>query len=571
MNPVSHPSIHSALSWTRNAHAKRNRLEMNKVNTTAQAFIGGRTKDWMSGGGSDAGISVRFPARTTSSVPGSRVNKQLNRASSIDSGSVGVVHQAGRPIPILATVGPGEASPPPTASNSPDLLNSELPPGTTRSIHNVGAVLPSPAPSDTQSVTDRRDPEDNNVTAAAARSTPLSSPRPVVSENQSQSAEATRIEVSSKASSENGQVARPDASSSRQEQTARPEMPRSVSDGQLAGTKRTSSSGDLDSQQAQKRLKHHALPLQPLPDNARPVSTSTQTPSPAMAEQTQWTPVPSRNYTQSNMSSPRLPQSLTSTGPSAGPTMAQSHIPVANPVSHGGNPSPPLTYAASWSTNANSSGTELTMVPPSHVGSPGFASLNSPIQTAHCPTVGQADLSQYQAALSAQTQLRTTNQAQPVQSVQLQPTLGGGPQLKLLLPNYDSYIQREGGPGCQKLNPAECFRFRILREAIVANDWFFAVLHQLYTLALVNERMLATYTKVTANLPGIALMSEILHDGVNPRQKYLTYLSTMPVPLPDALKQLSYYHKYVAHVAKFMADGYKVRKIAIPSKLGISV
>jgi len=542
------------------------------VNTTAQAFIGGRTKDWM-GGGSDAGISVRFPARTTSSVPGSRVNKQLNRASSIDSGTAGVVHQVGRPIPILATVGPGEASPPPTASNSPDLLSSELPPGTTRSLHNVEAVLPSPAPSDTQSVTDKRDTEDNNVTAAAARSTPLSSPMPTASENQGQCAEAIGIEVSSRASGESGGTARPDASSNRQEQqqTVRPEMPRSVSDGQLAGTKRTSSSGDLDSQQAQKRLKHHALPLQSLPDNTQPVSTSTQTPSPAMAEQTQWAPVPARNYPQSNMSSPRLPQSLTPTGSSAGPTMAQSHIPIAHPVNHGGNPSPSLTYSASWSTNMNSSGTELTMVPPSHAGSPGFAPLNSPIQTAHFPTVNQADLSQYQAALSAQTQLRTTNQAQPVQSVQLQPTLGGGPQLKLLLPNYDSYIQREGGPGCQKLNPAECFRFRILREAIVANDWFFAVLHQLYTLALVNERMLAAYTKVTANMPGIALMSEILHDGVNPRQKYLTYLSTMPVPLPDALKQLAYYHKYVAHVAKFMADGYKVRKIAIPSKLGISV
>ena len=542
------------------------------MNTTAQAFIGGRTKDWMSGGGSDAGISVRFPARTTSSVPGSRLNKQLNRASSIDSGSVGVVHQVGRPVPILATVGPGEASPPPTASNSPDLLNSELPSGATRALRNAEAVLPSPAPSDTQSVTDKRDTEDNNVTAAAARSTPLSSPMPMASENQGQRAEATRMEVSSQASGESGGMARPDASSSRQEQTERPEMPRSVSGGQLAGTKRTSPSGGLDSEQAQKRLKHHTLPLQSLPDNARPVSTSTQTPSPAMAEQTQWTTVPARSYTQSNMSSPRLPQSLAPTGPSAGPIMAQSHIPVApHPVSHGGNPSSPLTYSASWGTNANSSGTELTMVPPSHAGSPGFAPLNSPIQTAHFPVVSQADLSQYQATLLAQTQLRTTNQAQPAQSVQLQPTLGGGPQLKLLLPNYDSYIQREGGPGCQKLNPAECFRFRILREAIVANDWFFAVLHQVYTLALVNERMLATYTKVTANMPGIALMSEMLHDGVNPRQKYLTYLSTMPVPLPDALKQLSYYHKYVAHVAKFMADGYKVRKIAIPSKLGISV
>lgn len=524
----------------------------------------------MSGGGSDAGVSVRFPARTTSSVPGSRLNKQLNRASSIDSGSVGVVHQVGRPVPILATVGPGEASPPPTASNSPDLHNSELPPGATRASRNVEAVLPSPAPSDTQSVTDKRDTEDNNVTAAAARSTPLNSPVSMASENQGQRAGATGIEVSSEASGENGGMARPDASSSRQEQTERPEMPRSA--GQLAGTKRTSPSGDLDSEQAQKRLKHHTLPLQSLPDNARPVSASTQTPSPAMAEQTQWTTVPARSYTQSNMSSPRLPQSLAPTGPSTGPTMAQSHIPVAlHPVSHGGNPSSPLTYSASWGTNANSSGAELIMVPPSHVGSPGFAPLNSPIHTAHFPVVSQADLSQYQAALSAQTQLRTTNQAQPVQSVQLQPTLGGGPQLKLLLPNYDSYIQREGGPGCQKLNPAECFRFRILREAIVANDWFFAVLHQVYTLALVNERMLATYTKVTANMPGIALMSEILHDGVNPRQKYLTYLSTMPVPLPDALKQLAYYHKYVAHVAKFMAEGYKVCKIAIPSMLGIPV
>lgn len=191
----------------------------------------------MSGGGSDARISVRSPARTAWSVPGSRVNKQLSRASSIDSGSVGVVHQVGRSIPLLATVGPGEASPPPTASNSPDLLSSELPSGIARPLHNVEAVLPSPAPSDTQSVTDKRDTEDINVAAVAARSTPSGSPMPVAIERQGQCAEATGIEVSSEGSSENGGVARPSELLSRQEQqqTERPGVPRSVSDGQLAG------------------------------------------------------------------------------------------------------------------------------------------------------------------------------------------------------------------------------------------------------------------------------------------------------------------------------------------------
>jgi hypothetical protein len=139
------------------------------------------------------------------------------------------------------------------------------------------------------------------------------------------------------------------------------------------------------------------------------------------------------------------------------------------------------------------------------------------------------------------------------QSTQTRPLM-----LKTLLPSFTSYVEREGGVGCGNFNPAERYRFRVLREAIISEDWFFVVLLQLYALSSVDKATLSAYARLDLTMRGFGVMTDLLQDSPKPQQKHQAYLASLPAPLPNALEKLPLYHLLVEQVASFMAHGCKV-------------
>jgi hypothetical protein len=495
-------------------------------------------------------------ATTRSSAKSSARRTISNKRSLADSNAGGApVYREDRDPPLLATVGPGKSHPD-TASAfvSSNMRNSEMPSAKARMPVSRGSVevvvLPSPAPSDTQSNTDRRELEDVTTPAAtAARNTPLSSPVTATANEWRQTASSAEGNTGAEGAREPSTETRESAGRSEGQQANQTTLPQPVSDNNLTNNKRPL--GPLGAGEVAKRLKL-STPLQPLSESTRPVSDSAQVSAPNQPTSQRQSPDSTRNsigiegqnfspppYTQGNLPTPPIPQVLTPMVPSLNsPIMAQ---PTQRNIF-----SPTYPFSLPPTAPSPSFPTPNSPAQQSYFTVQDQVIPNSPLQT---PTSEQASLPR-----PAKRQRSLPQQANQPQS--RQQTL---PKLKSLITKYDDYIRKEGGPDCRKFSAAECFRFRMLRDAITKEDWFFAVLHQLYAYSATNQRHFQDLIRADVNSPPFELMGELFDKNSVLSTKCLAYFSAFPVPLSEALEQLHFYPILMNQVASFFANGYKVR------------
>ncbi|KAI5843930.1 hypothetical protein DFP73DRAFT_452049, partial [Morchella snyderi] len=132
--------------------------------------------------------------------------------------------------------------------------------------------------------------------------------------------------------------------------------------------------------------------------------------------------------------------------------------------------------------------------------------------------------------------------------------------LRAFLPQINHFIQTEGGVGLRLFNAVECFRFKVLREAISKEDWFFAIMSQVYALTSNTEdrNTLFKETGISASLPGFQVLNELLEDNQRLCGRTLTYLAAFPVPIADAKQRLIFFPNFLEEVRNFLTDGYKI-------------
>lgn len=581
-----------------------NSLEMSKVNTTLNAFVGGKQKSWMWNQNAiptPGGIPVQTTIRSQAGPIKRKTTPLSKQRSTAGRGSITISDD--RELPLLATVGPGK-SPPSTApsSLSPDLRGSGLPPKKRTPAGSMETVLPSPAPSDTPSATDQREEEDEVATppplSAAARDTPIASPA-VVDDNEDEQAYGERQDEQSAAVDARGEQTElssgiraevnGDAATATTATTATTEDDAGAEE---QGQQRASAKRGLDTvdERPENAKRQKQSPLLPLPDRTDVDSASTQTSTPLLGEQGSGAGLSNRPqspviidsrqtspvYNHPNAQSAPIPQNKTPTIPSnVSPIAGHSRTPLGPPLqsprmSSGGNPLP-LLYSTTLPPATSSPLTQSPMLantPPSY-GSPNivFPSLPadqnpwiaqempSPYQDSGMPSPGLVRNQQQQLL---QEQARDPPRRPLVQPPQQLPGPEYLTKLTTHLPRFDQYIHTEGGTGLRQFNSVECFRFRILREAITKDDWFFTILNQVYALMTTAEDTLLRETEIAGNLPGFKALPDILHDNQRLSGRNLTYLASFPMPIVEARQRLSFFPGLLRQVRDFLATGYQV-------------
>lgn len=575
------------LTFRRNHASRRNFSEMSKVNNTLNAFVGGKQKSWMRNRNAiltPGGIPVQTTIRSQM-IPIKRKTTLQNRQCSIGGSARNsiIINGDGEPPPS-ATMGPGK-SPPLTApsSLSPDLRCSGLSPKRRVPAGSTETVLPSPAPSDTPSVADRREDEDEVVvtTLAAARDTPIASPA-VAGDNEDDqrygdrqdergAAVDTRDNQTELSSGIAGSV---DANGAEEEQQQQQQ--------QRVSAKRGLETVDERPENPKRQRQSSSLP----PSDQTDVDTSSLTRNsvPRPGEQGSGTGLSNRaqspvvidsRQTSPTYNQPNVPisQKQTPTNPSnVSPVTGHSRAAVG-PSSGGNNPPLPLLYSTSLPFATSSPLAQSPMLantPPSY-GSPNtvFPGLPSDQNT----WIPQGITSPYHGmpspgVLRNQQQQLLQEQPQPPPRRPPPPPppppphqLPGPEYLTKLtthLPRFDQYIHTEGGADLRQFNSVECFRFKILREAITNDDWFFTILNQVYALVSTAEEALHRETGISASLPGFGALPDILHDNQRLSGRNLMFLAAFPVPVAEAKLRLSFFPALLRQVKDFLTTGYKV-------------
>lgn len=536
-------------------------LEMSKVNNTLKAFVGGKQKPWMLNRNSTqtpGGIPVLTTIRSQT-IPIKRKTTPLSKQRSA-SGSArnSVAINGGREPPLLATVGLGK-SPPLTApsSLSPDLRYSGLSTKRRAPVGSTEAVLPSPAPSDTPSVAEGRDEYE------VVGDTPIASPV-VAGDNEDNQRYGDRRDE------------RAAAVDTRGNQT---ELSSSMDAAMVNGAKQqqhVSAKRGLDTVDERPETPKR----QRLSDQTNVETSLTQTSVPQPGEQGSGTGL--SNHAQSPVVIDSRQTSPTYNQPNA---QCSSHIQNQTPTilsnvslvadhsrasvgsSSGGNNPLPLLYSTSLPLATSSLLAQSPMLANTSAsyGSPSAVFQGLPpdqntwipqgIPSSYHGMPSPGVLRNQQQLPQEQTQHPRRPPASPSQSFP-------GPEyltkLTTHLPRFDQFIYTEGGADLRQFNSVECFRFRILREAITKDDWFFTILNQVYALVSTAEDTLCRETGISGSLPGFGALPDILHDNQRLSGRNLMYLAAFPMPLMEAKVRLSFFPALLRQVRDFLNTGYKV-------------
>lgn len=519
---------------------------MSKVNNTLKAFVGGKQKPWMLNGGAirtPGGIPVQTTIRSQTN-PIKKKTMPPNKQRPTGGNA--------RNLFTITTIPPEKSPPTAPSSLSPDLRGSGLSLKRRAPAGNTETVLPSPTPSDTPSVADQREDEGEVATLAAIAGDNEDDQRYGDRQDERGAAVDTRdnqTELSSgsvdttKAGSEGQQH----VSAKRGLDTAdeRPETPK---------RQRQSSPLPLSDQtDVETSLTQTRVPGQGKQGSGAGLSNRAQGPVVIDSRQTSPTYHP-------NVQCTSKPQNQT---PSNVPSVADHNHAFVGPSSGGNNPLP-LLYLTTLPLATSS---PLAQSPMLVNASPSYGSSGTvfpPDQN----TWPQGIVSPPYHALPSPGVLRTQQQQQLQEQVQQTP---GGPsvsqplpgpeyltKLTTHLPRFDQFIHTEGGTDLRQFNSVECFRFRILREAITNDDWFFTVLNQVYALMSTAEETLSRETGISGNLPGFGALPDILHDNQRLSGRNLQYLASFPMSLTEAKLRLPFFPALLRQVGEFLSSGYKV-------------
>lgn len=540
-------------------------LEMSKVNNTLNAFVGGKQKPWMLNRNTiptPGGIPVQTMVRSQT-VPVKRKTTSLNKQRSAVVGSArnSVTINSGRESPLLATVGLGK-SPPLTApsSLSPDLRCSGLSTQRRVLVGSTETVLPSPTPSDTPSVAERRDDElvgDTLIASSMVAGDNEDDHRYGDRQDERGAAVDTRgnqTELSS------GIAGRVDATmlngAEGQQQHVSAKRGLDTVDERPEAPKRQRRSSLFDRTDVETSLTRTSVPGPGEQGSGAGLSNRAQSPVVIDSGQTS----PTFNQPNAQCSSPTQDQPPTI--PSNVSLVAHSR----SSSSSGGNNPLPLLYSTSLPLAASSPLAQSPMLANTSAsyGSPNIVFTGLPsdqntwipqgISSSYhgMPSPGVLRNQQQQQVLQEQAQHPRRPPASPPQPL---------PNLEYLtthLPRFDQFIHTEGGTDLRQFNSVECFRFRILREAIIKDDWFFTILNQVYALVSTAEDALNRETGISAKFPGFGALPDILHDNQRLSGRNLIYLAAFPMPLMEAKQRLSFFPAMLKQVRDFLKTGYKV-------------
>lgn len=495
------------------------------------------------------------PVQTTTRSQTNPIRKKampLNKQRLAGSARNLVTINGGREPPLLVTVGPAKSPPTAPSSLSPDLrcsgqsLKRRAPAGSTE------VVLPSPAPSDTPSITDRRENDDEVTTPAAS---------PAAGDNRDDQRYGDR------------QDERGAAVDTRGNQTE-------LSSGSVNGTgareqqQYVLAKRGLDTVGERPETSKRQRQSPPVPPSDRTdVETSlTQTgpgeqgsgtglsnraQSPVVIDSRQTSPIYQPNVQCSPIPQNQTPTILSNVSLVAG----QNHASVGS--SRGGNNPLSLPYSTSLPL-ANSP--PLAQSPMLANTSPSYGSFQG-LPSDQGTWVPQGISPLYHGVSSPgvlqgqqQQQLLQEQASQRPLAPPSQPLPGPEYLTKLTthLPRFDQFIHTEGGTDLRQFNSVECFRFRILREAVTKDDWFFTILNQVYALMSTSEETLNRETGISGSLPGFAALPDILHDNQRLSGRNLAYLASFPMPVAEAKLRLAFFSALLRQVKEFLSTGYKV-------------
>lgn len=539
-------------------------LEMSKVNNTLNAFVGGKQKPWMLNRNAipaPGGIPVQTMVRSQT-VPVKRKTTSLNKQrSAIGSARNSVTINGGREPPLLAGVGPGK-SPPLTApsSLSPDLRCSGLSTQRRVPVGSTETVLPSPTPSDTPSVAERRDDElvGDTLIASIIAGDNEGDQRYGDRQDERGAAVDTRGNQTELSSGIAGRVdaTMVNGAEGQQQQHVSAKRGLDTVDERPETPKRQRWSSLFDRTDVETSLTQTSVPGPGEQGSGTRLSNRAQSPVVIDSGQTS----PTFNQPNAQCSSPTQDQPPTI--PSNVSLVAHSR----SSSSSGGNNPLPL-YSTSLPLAASSPLAQSPMLANTSAsyGSPNvvFSGLPSdqntwisqgiPSSYHGIPSPGVLRNQQQQQVLQEQAQYPRRPPASPP------PQPSPGPEyLTTHLPRFDQFIHTEGGTDLRQFNSVECFRFRILREAIIKDDWFFTILNQVYALVSTAEDTLHRETGISAKLPGFGALPDILHDNQRLSGRNLIYLAAFPMPLMEAKQRLSFFPALLKQVRDFLKTGYKV-------------
>lgn len=534
-------------------------LEMSKVNNTLKTFVGGKQKPWMlnrNATQTPGGIPVLTTIRSQT-IPIKRKTTPSNKQRSA-SGSArnSVAINGGREPPLLATVGSGK-SPPLTApsSLSPDLRCSGLSAKRRAPAGSTETVLPSPAPSDTPSVAEGRDEYE-------VGDTPIASPV-VAGDNEDDQRYGDRqderaaavdtrgnqTELSSSIAIVNGAEQQQHVSAKRGLDTVdeRPETPK---------RQRLSDQTNVETSLARTSV--------PQPgEQGSGTGLSNHAQSPVVIDSRQTSPI----YNQPNAQCSSPIQNQTPTIPSNASLVA-GHSRASVGLSSGGNNLLPLLYSTSLPLATSSLLAQSPMLANTSASYGSSSTVFPGLPSDQNTWIPQGIPSSYHGmpspgVLRNQQQQLPQEQAQhprrpPASPSQSFPGSEYLTKLTTHLPRFDQFIYTEGGTDLRQFNSVECFRFRILREAITKDDWFFTILNQVYALVSTAEDTLRRETGISGSLPGFGALPDILHDNQRLSGRNLMYLAAFPMPLTEAKLRLSFFPALLRQVRDFLNTGYKV-------------
>lgn len=537
---------------------------MSKVNNTLKAFVGGKQKPWMlnrNATQAPGGIPVLTTIRSQT-IPIKRKTTPLNKQRSASGSARNSVTISGREPPLLAIVGSGK-SPPLTApsSLSPDLRCSALSTKRRAPVGSTETVLPSPAPSDTPSIAEGQDEYE------VVGDTPVASPV-VAGDNEDDQRYGDR------------QDERAAAVDTRGNQT---ELSSSITGSMDAAMMNGAEQQHVSAKRGLDTVdeRPETPKRQRLSDQTNVETSLTQTSVPQPGEQGSGTglsnhaqsPVvidsrqtsPTYNQPNAQYSSPIQNQTPTIL---SNVSLVAGHSRGSVGSSSGGNNPLPLLYSASLPLTTSSLLAQSPMLANTSAlyGSPStvFPGL-PPDQNTWIP---QGIPSSYHGmpspgVLRNQQQQLPQEQAQhpripPASPSQSFPGSEYLTKLTTHLPRFDQFIYTEGGTDLRQFNSVECFRFRILREAITKDDWFFTILNQVYALVSTAEDALCRETGISGSLPGFGALPDILHDNQRLSGRNLMYLAMFPMPLTEAKLRLSFFPALLRQVRDFLSTGYKV-------------
>lgn len=524
-------------------------------------------------------------------------------------------------IPLLATVGPGKSPP---SSLSPDLRGLPPTRIQRIPSSNMEAVLPSPAPSDSPSAMDRRDEEaEEGVVSVAAQDTPIGSPTDRVYDSEQDRTHGRAQDSQHVMAVGTRRETQTELSSSTDGQKDIQTMNNPENHGLSRASKRAFETTEDHAESAKRRKQASILPISeenavlPSAQILRPGEQGEQGPGTNLNGRVQSPLVDtcsrqiSPAYNLRSSQSPIVTSNRIPVIPSnASPLTASSHSRPA-PTTSSQPSSAPLHYSTSLPPTTLSPLTQPPILGSLGIPLPSAVSdLNSWNGLASTPQLraqGPASpqfRSQQQQQKHLQIQLRRQQQQQQLQQQQLQQQQFHQQQfhqqqlqqqqlqqqlqqqqlqqqhpaqasqivqasqaaqtsqtvLRAFLPRINNFIQTEGGAGLRSFNAVECFRFKVLREAISKEDWFFTVMSQVYALTSNSEdqNTLFKETGISASLPGFQVLKELLEDNQRLCGRSLTYLAAFPVPIADAKQRLTFFPSFLEEVRSFLTDGYKI-------------